>query len=128
MFCVIPSVIEGSQTVRVDSKMIIFIELNNLSPRFFDCTAFRSEWHDQCHSMYLFCHPERSRGISDYAYWVKTLHYQVWSKYNKVELCIWLEKEKNNRKLRLFLYTHINFAVILLLTCIFKIFFNLFIL
>ncbi len=72
--CVIPSVIEGSHAVCVDSKMIIFIELNNLSPRFFDCTAFRSEWHDQCHSVYSFCHPECNRGISDYACWLWLKH------------------------------------------------------
>ena len=33
---------------------------------YFVGTPLSSKWHDQCHSIYLFCHPERSRGISDY--------------------------------------------------------------
>ena len=48
--------------------------LNTQSLRFFDCTSFRSEWHDQCHLVYSFCHPEHSRGISDYACWLWLKH------------------------------------------------------
>ena len=71
---VIPSKVEGSQML-LKWKMLPFNLLNKPNPRFFDCTAFRSEWHNHKSFYVMLSVVLRSRNISNLTYDNETFYF-----------------------------------------------------